>query len=215
MTKQRLFRHSSHSTRSASLLQAWLRASVLGVGTLTVALGSLPRGVEGVDWLQSTAQAQDGAGSSLRNNGRIEDRRHRWRLGGGIGLTASPTTFLLGVEGGYYVLQNLELVPRFAIGADDGALFFLSGQARYVIDIPRPKARGIKPYIGGGLGMAASASNGEGDAAFLLEIPLGFDYYIKNSGWSVGTQMTFDIPITLDDDNFIYQWQIATAHYLF
>lgn len=155
-------------------------------------------------------------------------RKGKFQPSLGIGFAASignEEAFLLGLEFGYFVHQNVVIMPRIAFGLDDSyQLYLFMVDARYVFDISHPKLTHLKPFVGLGVGAAVlhfdvpdrvgTFSVDNTDAAFTFEIPVGFDYTLPKN-FSVGTEMQFTIPISLYDDNFLFQWQVVTARYLF
>ncbi len=148
------------------------------------------------------------------------DRAQDWQIGGSLGFYSSAlgrSAVSLGFTGAYYFTDNVRLMPRLSLGFDDGlTLFTLMGDVHYVFDIKSGPIglRALKPFAGGGLGINIADTGGNTYAGFTIALAGGLDYYLTR-GFSLGTEMDFMIPITLAGDNFIFQWQVVTAKYLF
>lgn len=167
------------------------------------------------------------AGGALSSEAAAQDfsyREGRFQLGGGLGFAASvfgDTGFHFGADMRYYITDNISIAPRMSFSFHnrfgfDWTVFSFMADALYHFDIKAasPALRKLVPFVGFGMGVDAIFGDGDDEAAFALEIPVGAEYYILPK-LSLGTQMNFNFPVHRFGDNFFFQWQVATVRYIF
>jgi outer membrane protein with beta-barrel domain len=146
----------------------------------------------------------------------------------GIGFTSSPTTFLMGFEGDYEVVDQFSLGAHVQLGlSDDYTIVSPVFYGRYRIDLSgiNPSLAPIEPSIRAGLGFtywAKDLNNGheDDDTQFLMSFGMGVEYRFTPN-FAAGTLMHFNIIPTqvFDDrqydDNFYWGWEVATLRYTF
>jgi hypothetical protein len=138
----------------------------------------------------------------------------------GIGFTADPTTFLMGLKGGFYAM------PRFAIGAqlqigvsDDDVIVAPTFNVEYLFDLPAEELDRLKPFVEGGLGFAYihedRRDHRDDEAGFLINFGFGLDYYVTDT-IALGTSMLFNfLPDEVHDEHFFFSWQVIGARFDF
>ena len=158
-----------------------------------------------------------------------DSSRHKgFSVGGGIGFTASPTSFLMQFEAPYDFGNGLALGPQLQIGVDGvttivGATLDL----RYGFDLSSTSndiASGFEPFVNGGLGLAYMKH--EIGARFRPEVEVDEVDFMMNLGFGIAyhlsrrvvleSRMEFNIvPGRVIGDNFYYTWQMLGARYKF
>lgn len=161
------------------------------------------------------------ASSTQAQNFSNHARRGTSEIGGGLGFMLDPNAFLLGVSGGHFITNNLELGGLMQMGVDDN--FFImapSFQVKGKFDIPGSGfERRLKPFAQGGIGMAFGnadvGTSSDSDVGFLIDVGMGLDVHLTDE-WSLGTDLLFNIlPAKLFSDRFFFSWQFVTARYSF
>ncbi|HLG21022.1 MAG TPA: hypothetical protein VI895_14570 [Bdellovibrionota bacterium] len=158
------------------------------------------------------------ASSALAQDFQFSDRSRAQTLsmGGGLGFTLSPDLFLMGVEGHYFVHQNIAVGPLLQFGVDDN-IFLLSPSlnVRGVFDLPAPGfAKRVKPFVQAGAGLSYIDVDRRGDdTSFLINMGFGTDVYLTTN-FALETSILFNITPNFDD-NFYFAWQFISAQYHF
>jgi hypothetical protein len=136
----------------------------------------------------------------------------KWIGSGGLGVTFSPTTFLLNPSFEYIWTPDVYIGPNLQIGFGGGGVIVgISASARYFF----VHSGALHPFFEGGLGMAfASNSTGFGSASavgVLIHVGMGLDYQLSRDLF-VGTVIRADImpPLT----NFMLAWPIANVRFV-
>lgn len=168
-------------------------------------------------WLTSTAPAlaQQSEDSSKRG----------WSVGGGIGLTASPTSFLMQFDAPYRFGGGLSIGPQLQIGVSGGTtIVSFAANGRYDFDGLFGSGNGfmskISPFANGGLGFTymkrgkkKSYSDNSG-IGFLMEFGGGVAFAL-NERISLESAMQFNIipdgAGPNDNDKFYWSWQMIGA----
>ncbi len=149
------------------------------------------------------------------------ERDSRWSLEGGIGLTASPTSFLLSLASPYQLSDHFSLVPLFQLGVTGGRVIVSpSANVRYAFDLSGVGPEGLRtlvPFVDGGLGFTYMKRNAGdlSDTGFLMTFGGGIEYPLR-PGLALGTTMRFNVlPTGVLGDKFFYSWEIAGLRYKF
>lgn len=153
------------------------------------------------------------AGAHAQSRGRGETASVR----GGLGFTASPDSFLMGVEVPFSVSDYLALGPSMQFGIDDDTTFFAPtwiGEFRLPLeDSP------FLPYAQVGFGAAYLEKERRGrdrdDWGFLIDLGIGGDFWVTDE-FAVGTKATFHVmPDDVAGENFLFSWQVLTGRFSF
>lgn len=136
----------------------------------------------------------------------------------GVGLTADPTTFLLGVSVPFAISESVALGPALQFGVDDHTTFLAptwSGEYRiHIEDLD------LVPYVHAGAGIAYIEKERRGpgdddDLGFLLAFGIGADFWVSDQ-LSVGSRATFNImPDEVENESFIFSLQLLTGRFSF
>jgi hypothetical protein len=150
----------------------------------------------------SAAQAADDKGLSV---------------GGGIGLTASPTTFLMNFDLLYNLGHNFSLGPQLQAGVTStDTIVSMLANARYDIDLSGDgEMAKFRPFVNGGIGFtyesfhpAFVSLNGTG---FLIALGAGIEYRM-NERMSLESAMQFNMIASGagfgNADHFYWSWQM-------
>ncbi len=149
--------------------------------------------------------------------GNFDDRQGSFAAQYGIGLDIfdGEAGFSMAFAGEYFFHQNVSIVPRLSLDLHgDGTIFTITGDARYTFDVREPR---FQPFVEMGAGVAigdVDAPGVDSEAAFQFEFGGGANYYFTDQ-FGVGSEMLFTFPIDLFDENFVWQWQVVTARYIF
>lgn len=126
---------------------------------------------------------------------------------GGIGFTASPSTFLLAPQLEYVYREDLTISGAAQIGLSDGVLFTGGGVARWTIG----SHAYIKPSFEAGIGIAlASAILSKSFGVHILT-GIGVDYVLSKD-MTVGTMLRLNFAPPLQ--GFFISWPLLTARFL-
>jgi hypothetical protein len=106
-------------------------------------------------------------------------QRGSWIASAGIGLTVSPTTFLISPQLEYVVRHNIFVGPLVQVGIEDDVMFTGSVAARVLIG----RHAKVKPTVEGALGIAHV-----GRVGVHIMLGMGVDYLIDNA-IAVGTML--------------------------
>jgi len=141
-----------------------------------------------------------------------DNRKGKFQLGAGAGFGLSPGGYTLGFEGEYYATNNISLGPKIGfISADGGDLCFMSGEARYTMDIQGTQIeRNFKPWVGAGAGVIAAIPDFPGadtDWGANFQMGAGFNYYFSQQ-FALGSNMEFLFPFGIGNEHFVYRWQV-------
>lgn len=147
------------------------------------------------------------------------ERRHR--LITGVGITADPSTFLLGMQYDRMTSRDLIIGPAFQLGTSDNETFFsltFNLKKEYEV-MGRGRRPAIFPYIQVGAGIAYLEKDdapGDNDDFGLLVNTGGGVRVPLDDGLSVSSTLLFNfIPGEIVDERFILSWQIAQVQFLF
>jgi hypothetical protein len=141
----------------------------------------------------------------------------------GLGFTADPDSFLIGLGLPFHIRGGASLGPLLRLGvSDDTKLFEPSVALEYAFDLKaadEPALRDLEPVIGAGLGIAYldedHHNHDDDDVGMLLHFNTGFDYWITESV-ALGSHMSFDVlPVEAVDESFIFAWQVLTTRVRF
>jgi len=150
-------------------------------------------------------------------------REQGFSLEGGIGFTAGPGGFLIGLTAPYAIDQNFSLGPRLELGVADGTVVVApSLNARYGFDMTGfddDFLRRLRPYLQGGVGMAyIQHEHGQKDddgVGGLIDLGFGLEYPVS-SRVSIGSGMLFHIvPGSPAGETFYFSWQMVSARLRF
>lgn len=137
---------------------------------------------------------------------------------GGVGFTADPTTFQLGVDVPFRISENLALGPSVEAGFDDDHTFFAP---TWSFEFRLPMGENpFLPYAHLGVGAAyleeeRSWRRDRDDWALLFDAGIGGDLWVTDQ-FAVGTRVTFHLmPEDLIDENFIFSWRVLTGRFSF
>lgn len=128
-----------------------------------------------------------------------------WIASGGLGLTISPTLFMINPQLEYHWKQNLFVGPMVQLGLGDATLFTVTGTIRYLFT-QNPQ---IRPSIEGGLGVGFG-SPASSNVGVHIMMGMGAEYVI-NSGISVGTVVRANLCPPLD--TFFVSWPIVLGRF--
>lgn len=142
----------------------------------------------------SEPQASEGHGYSNRE----------WIMGGGLGLTISPSTFLLSPQLEYIHSDRLTYGPLIQMGIESYVLFTVSGTARYAFG-HHPK---VKPSVEGGLGLAIASSSFASSVGVHIMMGMGLDYQIDHE-FTLGTMIRANFAPPLK--TFFLSWPLFLA----
>ncbi len=99
----------------------------------------------------------------------------------GVGLTAGPSTFLVGGTLDFAIDKNLTFGPSLQYGIDDNVnLIAVSGQLKYFLpsDEAESGSFSLLPYITGGVGLATIDKEGRSsDSGMALNVGAGVRYF--------------------------------------
>jgi hypothetical protein len=138
----------------------------------------------------------------------------------GIGLTSSPSTFLLGLTAGKFINDNVAIGPMIQLGVDeDDVIFAPTLNVRGVFDIDQQGMERLKPYVEGGVGAAYIKKDhhpGDDDEwGFLVNIGFGANYELERN-ISLGTGVLFNMmPDDVVDERFFFSWKILQLNLYF
>lgn len=133
--------------------------------------------------------------------------RGNWIASGGLGLTVSPTLFLLSPQLEYVQRPNLFIGPLIQLGmGDGGVLFTASGTARILLG-QHPK---VKPSLEGGLGLAMASSLFGSSLGIHVLMGIGVDYIIDRN-FTVGTMIRGNFAPPLK--TFFLSWPMIVGRF--
>lgn len=134
--------------------------------------------------------------------------RGDWIGSAGLGLTLSPTLFLLSPQIEYVYRRNIFMGPLLQAGlGNGGALIGASYTGRLLIG-QNPR---LRPSLEGGLGIVASSGLFPNSIGILFHIGMGFDFLLEER-LSLGTMIraNFAPPIQA----FVFSWPIFVVRYI-
>jgi len=139
---------------------------------------------------------------------------------GGMGLTASPTTFQFALGAEYFVTSNLSVGPLMQFGFEEHwSIIAPSINVRWTfdLDIESPWNR-LTPFAEMGMGACYIHHDRPGDNeewGFLINFGGGIDYYLTDD-LSIGTEMLFNfLPGEVQGEHYFFSWQVVTLRFLF
>jgi len=145
-----------------------------------------------------------------------------WSVGGGIGLTASPTTFLMNFDLPYNFGNNLSLGPQMQIGVTGGAtVVSMTANGRYDIDFSMGNAESatIRPFVNAGLGFTYESIGPDfnifgvsnSGTGFLIAMGGGLEFRMTDHV-SLESAVQFNIIASGagpgNNDHFYWSWQM-------
>ncbi len=141
-----------------------------------------------------------------------DNRKGKFQLGAGAGFTLNPEGYTLGFEGEYYATNSISLAPKIGFASVDGGdLCFMSGEARFTMDIQGSQIeRNFKPWVGTGVGLIAAIPDFPGadtDWGANFQMGAGFNYYFSQQ-FALGSNMELLFPFGIGDEHFVYRWQV-------
>ena len=142
---------------------------------------------------------------------------------GAVGLTADPSSFLLGL--GFPIDLNpwLAFTPHIQLGFDDEETIVAPTlNLEYHFDLRNSSnglARRLHPYIQGGLGFAYIHKDRRGDdddeVGFLLAPGLGLEFDLTEN-LALGSNVRFNVlPSEVSGENFFLSWEFVTLRVKF
>lgn len=146
-------------------------------------------------------------------------------LEAGIGFSADPDSFLIGIALPWEITNEISVGPLVQFGLDDDfTIIAPTMNARYSFDFSssdHAELRRVRPHLEFGAGFAYAKLDGvpsfvdDDDIEFMMNFGLGADYRLSRS-WSLGSRMHFNvIPGDLFGENLIYSWEVAGFRYRF
>lgn len=178
------------------------------------------RGVTGIALLLAASLAAAAEDPSARNAAARDDSPPlAWGLKGGVGFTADPTAFLMGLEGDYAFTREFRAGPLLQIAAsDDKTIVAPTANLKFFVpipDAPREVER-FNPFLQLGLGFAyvereRRHRHDDDEVGFLMNAGFGFDYMVTDR-FGMGSQMLFNVlPDETAGERFFFSWQVVTA----
>lgn len=162
-----------------------------------------------------TGSTSGGRSSSIRN------AAAGWSARAGIGFTADPETFLMNFEAPYSFNEWMALGPMLQIGVDDNYTVAMptANLTLKVPDLPGRDFDRVTPYAFAGIGFAVIEREVNGDdkdgAGFLIDFGVGLEYQVSEKVF-LGSQMMFNVlPSKVQNEEFIFSWQIAGIRFAF
>ncbi len=131
----------------------------------------------------------------------------KWILSTGLGLTISPTLFLLNPQFEYVIAKNLTIGPMLQVGMGDATLFAVTGTVRYTFN----QNAKIKPSLEGGLGMAIGSSSYASSVGVNISMGMGCDYVVDRY-IRFGTMIRGNFAPPLK--TFYLSWPIVMARFV-
>jgi hypothetical protein len=175
-------------------------------------------------WLPlSTADAAPKPKSARRAAAAASPKEQGFSLEGGIGFTAGPGSFLMGLAAPYAIDQSLSLGPRLELGFADGVVIVApSLNARYGFDMSGfddDLLRRLRPYLQAGAGIAyIQHKHGKGEddgVGGLIDLGFGIEYPLSQKV-SIGSGMLFHVvPGSPAGETFYFSWQMVSARLRF
>lgn len=136
---------------------------------------------------------------------------------GGLGFTADPDSFLMGVDVPFAISENVALGPSFDVGVDDDTTFIAP---TWTFEFRLPMGENpFLPFAQVGFGAAYLEKERHGrdrdDWGFLVEFGLGGDFWVSDD-FAVGSKATFHVmPDDVVGEDFIFSWQVLTGRFSF
>ncbi|MEE8474148.1 MAG: hypothetical protein V3T01_02280 [Myxococcota bacterium] len=143
-----------------------------------------------------------------------------WTIGGGLGFSATPTTFVLDADAAYALDEHMSIGPRIQLGfSDDTTLVTPTLNFRYAFDLnlsPDAAARKLTPFLQAGIGLGyIRKETGSGhfdDTGFLFNLGGGIEWSL--GGATLGSNLMFNIlPSETAGENFYFSWQLITLRF--
>jgi hypothetical protein len=141
---------------------------------------------------------------------------------GGLGFTADPEGFMIGLEGDYRFHQDWSFAPRLRISFDDDlAIVATTGNLRYWIDLEdfTGSVSDFSPFLQTGLGVSYIEKDDrrgdDDDAGLLVTIGGGVEARLTDE-LSLTSTMEFNIhPDDVLNENFFFSWEVAALRVRF
>jgi hypothetical protein len=127
--------------------------------------------------------------------------------GGGIGLTVSPTLFLLSPQLEYIARPNITVGPLVQLGISDPVVLFAPSLTGRIIIGNNPR---VKPSLEGGIGIAVGSAVGTSSIGVNIHFGIGFDYQIE-PGIAIGTMIRANFAPPLK--TFYLSWPIILGRF--
>jgi hypothetical protein len=141
----------------------------------------------------------------------------KWSIATGVGFTASPTNFLLGVDTAYWLSENVAIGPLLQFGIGDDTIIAPTANVHLEAALPKLLPEAARLFVQGGIGFAYINPDGRrsDDAGFLANFGLGFEVELSPVV-SLGSNMLFNfLPEKTAGEHFFYSWQIGTMRIRF
>jgi len=142
-------------------------------------------------------------------------------LRGGLGFTADPETFLMGLELPFALSDMFSIGPQLRLGVSDDEVYFAPTVQGYVTPRLGGDLDALRPYGSFGMGIAVLEKDDrvpgrdEEDVDFLLTPGLGVEYMFTE-GMFVGSGIQLDIiPGGVAGERFVFSWQVLTFRVAF
>ncbi len=126
---------------------------------------------------------------------------------GGIGFTASPSTFLLAPQLEYVYREDLTIAGAAQIGLSEGVLFTGGGIARWSLG----SHAYIKPSFEAGIGIALASGILSKSFGVHILTGIGVDYVLSKD-MTIGTMLRLNFAPPLQ--GFFISWPLITARFL-
>jgi hypothetical protein len=141
------------------------------------------------------------------------ERSEEWVFSGGMGLTFSPSLFLLSPQIEYQLHPRTLVGALIQAGVGDSTLVTVGGSLRYLIGNDpkfRPSIEGDLGITSASVGYAARSGN-TNTFGIHLGAAIGFDYFIQHTV-SLGTmfRVNFSPPIK----TVFLSWPVLTARFI-
>lgn len=141
---------------------------------------------------------------------------------GGLGFTADPGGFLLGLEGDYRFHEDWSFAPRLRLAFDDDlTIVATTGNLRYWFDLSDlgGELATFSPFLQTGIGVSYIEKDDrpgdDDDTGFLVSVGGGVEARLTNE-LSLTSTMEFNIhPHDVLNENFFFSWEVAALRVRF
>ena len=130
-----------------------------------------------------------------------------WIASGGIGLTVSPTLFLISPQLEYVQRPNLFVGHLIQAGLGEGGVLFTATATGRLLIGKHPQ---VKPSVEGGLGLAMASSLFGSSVGIHVLMGLGMDYLVDKD-ISVGTMIRANFAPPLK--TFFLSWPLIVGRF--
>ena len=131
-----------------------------------------------------------------------------WIGAGGLGLTISPTLFLINPQLEYVWKPNVYVGPMIQLAPGDvGVLVSVSGTIRTLLG-HHPR---VKPSVEGGLGFAIASAGYASSVGVNIHFGMGFDYMVQPN-FTLGTMIRANFAPPMK--TFYLSWPLLMARFV-